>query len=59
MTFLVRNLHGAELRVFLLRRPAEAAPGEAEDSDDDENDADDDGRFHWCELTMTGDPGSN
>jgi hypothetical protein len=42
-----------------LRRPAETAPGESDDADDDQNDADYDGGFHWCELTMTGDPGSN
>jgi len=34
------------LRVFLLGRPAQATISEADDADDDENDADDRGRFH-------------
>jgi len=50
MAFLVSDLKGTELRVFLLRRPAQPAPGESDDADDNKDDADDDGRFHWAEL---------
>ena len=59
MAFLVSNLEGAELRVLLLRRPPQAAPGESDDANDNENDADDAGGFHWRNLTMTGGLGSN
>jgi len=50
VAFLVSNLKGAELRVFLLRRPAETAPGESDDADDNKDDADDRGRFHCASL---------
>jgi len=59
VAFLVSNLKGAELRVFLLRRPAQTAPSESDDADDNKDDADEDGRFHWCEITMAGGLGSN
>ena len=58
MAFLVGDLNWAELRVFLLRRPAQAAPGESDDANDNKDDADDGGRFHLCELTMSGGLGS-
>ena len=59
MAFLVGDLEGAELRVFLLRCPAQAAPGESDDADDNKDNADDGGRFHRSELTMSGGLGSN
>ncbi len=59
MAFLVSDLKGAELRVFLFRRPAQTAPSESDDADDNKDDTDDGGRFHWCELTMGGGLGSN
>ena len=46
MAFLVGDLQGAELRVFLLRCPAQPAPGKSDDADDNKDDADDGGRFH-------------
>jgi len=46
MAFLVGDLEGAELRVFLLRCPTQAAPGKSDDADDNKYDADDGGRFH-------------
>ena len=58
MAFLVSDLKGAELGVFLLRRPAQTTPGESDDADDNQDDADDGDRFHWCELTMAGGLGS-
>jgi hypothetical protein len=42
-----------------LRRPAQTAPSESDDADDNENDADDDGRFHWCDLIVGGGLGLN
>ena len=59
MAFLVSNLNWAELRVFLLRRPAQAAPSESDDANDNKDDADDDGRFHLGELTAVAGLGSN
>ena len=59
MAFLVSNLKWAELRVFLFRRPAQAAPSESDDANDNKDDADDDGRFHLGELTAVGGLGSN
>ena len=59
MAFFVSNLKWAELRVFLLRRPAQTAPRESDDANDNKDDADDDGRFHLGELTAVGDLGSN
>jgi hypothetical protein len=41
-----------------LRRPAQAAPSESDDADDNKDDADDGGRFHWGDLTMVGGLGS-
>ena len=46
MAFLVGDLEGAELCVFLLRRPVQAAPGKPDDADDNKDDADDGGGFH-------------
>ena len=51
MAFLVSDLKGAELRVFLFRRPAQTAPSESDDADDNKDDADDCGRFHFVDLT--------
>ena len=59
MAFLVGDLERAELRVLLLRRPPQAAPGESDDADDNKDDADDGGRFHRFALTMSGGLGSN
>ena len=59
MTLLVSNFEGAQLCVFLLRRPTQTAISKADDSDDDENDADDCGWFHRDELTAVGGLGSN
>jgi len=46
VTLLVSNFKWSQLRVFLFGRPAQATISEADDADDDENDADDRGRFH-------------
>lgn len=46
MAFLVGDLEWAELRIFLLRGPAQAAPCESDDANDNKDDADDGGRFH-------------
>ena len=59
MAFLVSDLKGAELRVFLFRGPAQTAPSESDDANDNKDDADDDGGFHSRELTAVGDLGSN
>ena len=59
MAFLVSNLKWAELRVFLFRRPAQATPSESDDANDNKDDADHAGGFHWRELTMAGGLGSN
>ncbi len=56
MALLVSDFKGTELRVFFFRRPTQAAISKA---DDDENDADDRGRFHWSELTADAGLGSN
>jgi len=59
VAFLVSDLKGTELRVLLLRSPAQTTPGESDDADDNKDDADDGGRFHWCDLTMVGALGSD
>ncbi len=59
MALLVSDFKGTELRVFFFRRPTQAAISKADDADDDENDADDRGRFHWSELTADAGLGSN
>jgi hypothetical protein len=55
----VSDLKGTELRVFLFRRPAQTAPSESDDADDNKDYADDGDRFHRRELTMVGGLGSN
>jgi hypothetical protein len=59
VAFLVSDLKGAELCVFLFRCPAQAAPSKSDDANDNKNDAEDYGRFHDAELTMSGGLGSN
>ena len=50
MAFLVSDLKRTQLRVLLLRRPAQTTPGESDDADDNKDDADDGSRFHWAIL---------
>lgn len=52
MAFLVSNFKGTELGVFLFGGPTQAAISEADDANDDENYADDAGRFHRADLIM-------
>ena len=59
MAFLVTNLNWTELCVFLFRRPAQAAPSESDDTNDNKDDADEDGRFHLGEVTVVDGLGSN
>src|SRR4029453_5028383 len=59
VAFLVSDLNGPVLRVFLFLPPTHTAPSESDDAEDNKDNADNDGRFHWCELTMVGDLGSN
>lgn len=42
----MRDLERTELRVFLFRSPVQAAPCKADNTDDDENNADDRSGFH-------------
>ena len=50
----VFDFQRAKLRVFFFRIPEQAAPDEANDADDDQNNANDSSRFHKCETTMAG-----
>ena len=51
MTFGVLNLDRSYLRVFLFLVPTEAAIGEADNADDDENDAYYSSWFHEADAT--------
>ena len=46
------DLKRTQLGVFLFLVPAQAAPGKANDADDDQNDADDSSRFHDVDVTV-------
>ena len=45
------DLEGPQLRVFLFLIPTQTAPGEADNANDDENDADDSCWFHGADPT--------
>lgn len=51
MTLGVLDLEGSYLRVFLFLVPTEAAIGEADNADDDENDAYYSSWFHGTDAT--------
>ena len=51
MIFGVLDFKRPKLRVFLFLSPTEAAVGEADDANDDENDADDCSWFHGADAT--------
>ena len=57
--FVGVHLQWPRIDHFFAGRVGKAAIAKRNDTDDDENDADDAGRFHWCELTMGGGLGSN
>jgi hypothetical protein len=54
MSFLVRDFKRAQLGVFLLYRPTQSTPGKADHADDNQQDADDYGWFHFVDPTMAG-----
>ena len=56
MPFFVRNFQWPELGVFLFRSPTQPAISKTDDADNDENNADDSGRFHVADLKGDGDP---
>ena len=56
--FVGAQLQRPGIDYFFARRVGESAVGKRENPDDDENDADDSGRSHRCELTMVGGLGS-
>jgi len=51
MTFGVLDFNRPKLRVFLFLSPTEAAIGEADNANDDENDSDYSNWFHSAEAT--------
>ena len=51
MTFGMLDFDRTKLGVFLFLSPAQAAVGEADNADDDENDADYSSRFHSPDTT--------
>ena len=51
MTFGVLDFNRPQLRVFLFFSPTQAAVGEADDANDDENDADYSSWFHGANAT--------
>ncbi len=53
MTFGVLDFKRTKLRVFLFFGPAQAAPGKANNPDDDQNDADNSSWFHGADATAT------
>jgi hypothetical protein len=50
----VLDFQRTKLRVFLLGRPMQAAPGKTHDTDDDENDSDNSSWFHNVDATKAG-----
>jgi len=46
VTLFVRDFKGAQLGIFLLCRPTQTSPSKADESDNDQNDADNAGWFH-------------
>ncbi len=51
MTFSVFDFDRPQLRVFLFLSPTQAAVGETDNADDDENDADYSSWFHGPDAT--------
>ncbi len=51
--FGMLDFQRTKLGIFLLGRPMQAAPGETDNADDDENDADDSSWFHVSDTTAT------
>jgi len=51
MTFGVLDFKRPKLRVFLFLSPTQAAVGEADNANDDENDADYSSWFHGADAT--------
>lgn len=54
LIFSVLDFQRTKLRVFLLGRPMQAAPGKTDNANDDENDADDSSWFHNVDATKAG-----
>jgi len=59
MFFVGVHLQRSCIDHFFARRVGESAVGKCNDADDDENNADDAGRFHTRELTRGGGLESN
>jgi len=59
VTLFVSDFKWAQLGVFLFCRPTQTAPGKADEADNNENNADNTGWFHWRELTTAAGLGSN
>ena len=55
MIFGVLDFNRPKLGVFLFLSPAQAAVGETDNADDDENDADYSSWFHGADATAVGD----